>query len=157
MKDDDENGMLRLTGENEGKVNVSYRFHHLFANPRRWLTRAISSWWIRILILVLYLCGVWLTAYKIETTSMDKNVEADLQNCPHPSKFRISNKEHKPNPWLLQSVHEVVFSSRLLDHPVCLGSYLKNFSEYKYYDYRIRIYDEIKDLTIFEINKNSSK
>ncbi len=104
-----------------------------------------------------YFFGVWLSAYKVEIASMDKNPEAERQKCPHPSEFRLLQKEKKPNPWLLESTKELKFSSRVLNNPTCFGAYLKDISEYKYYPYEIEIYDEDHGVAIFHIHKNEVK
>lgn len=128
---------------------------HLPLHPRLQVIAQSKITWS--IIAAAYLFGVWFSAYKIETASMDKNSEAERQKCPHPSNFRLLQREKKPNPWLLESTKEMKFSARVLNNPTCFGAYLKDISEYKYYAYEIEIYDEDRNVTIFRIHKNEVK
>jgi len=104
-------------------------------------------------VFVVYLFGVWLSAYKIEVTSMSKSPESEKQGCPHINEYRLMEREKKPNPWLLESTEEVVLSQRILNNPTCLGAYLKDLSIYKYYSVVVIIYDESQGVSIFRIKK----
>ena len=79
-------------------------------------------------VFVVYFFGVWLSAYKIEVTSWDKNPEAKKLGCVDISKYAIKDRNKKPNPWLLETVTDSYFSKTILDNAPCLGAYLKDIS-----------------------------
>lgn len=114
------------------------------------LIRSRITWSV---VIVVYLFGVWLSAYKIEVTSMDKSPESERLGCPHIKEYRLMEQERKPNPWVLESTEEIVLSQRMLNNPTCLGAYLKDLSIYKYYSFNLIVYDEKQDVVIFRIQK----
>lgn len=83
---------------------------------------------------------------------MDKWPESEKQGCPHRKEFRFMDREIKPNPWMLESTSEYVYSQELLNNPTCLGAYLKDMSSYKF-PYRIIIFDEKQGVELFRIQK----
>lgn len=103
-------------------------------------------------VFVVYLFGVWLSAYRIEVTSMDKWPESKRLGCPHGKEYMLLERVNRPNPWMLESTDEYVFSQELLNNPTCLGAYLKDMSTYKF-PYRVIIYDEKQGVELFRIQK----
>lgn len=84
---------------------------------------------------------------------MDKWPESKRQGCPHRKEYRLMERERKPNPWMLESTEEYVFSQEVLNNPPCLGAYLKDISTYKF-PYNIIIFDKNQDVVLFHIQKS---
>lgn len=103
-------------------------------------------------VFVVYLFGVWLSAYKIEVTSMDKWPESKRLGCPHGKEYMLMERVKKPNPWMLESTKGIVFSQEVLNNPTCLGAYLKDISTYMF-PYNVIIYNEKLDVVLFRIQK----
>ncbi|MBZ0255238.1 hypothetical protein K8I31_04205 [bacterium] len=114
------------------------------------LIRSRITWSV---VFVVYLFGVWLSAYKIEATSWSEWPETKKLGCVDISKYAIKDRKKKPNPWLLKTVTDSYFSKTILDNAPCLGAYLKDISIYKYYSANLIIYDEEQDVVLFRIQK----
>lgn len=137
------------------KINLSHLFFQREITPDttgrlKAIIRSRIAWGV---VLVVYLFGVWLSAYKIEVTSWSEWTEAMKLGCEDISKYAIKDRKKRPNPWLLETVTDSYFRKTILDNAPCLGAYLKDISAYKYYSADLIIYDEEQDVVLFHIQK----